>query len=74
MVVFILQNFLKVAGVVLLVCLTGCTEPNYFEQVTTSTEEVTTEGTSENMSTEHHSIFPDSVYEYDVTDTILVPD
>lgn len=78
--VVILRNFLKViCFCCCLFCLGGCSEPNYFENVkndkTTEATEIatTTEISTECVTTEHHSIFPDSVYDYDVTDTILVP-
>lgn len=53
---------------------TGCTQPDYFNKndATTVTEIVTEITTEED---DHSSgIFPPSVYDYDVTDTILVPE
>jgi uncharacterized protein YcfL len=71
---------------ILLIALlcTGCTQPNYFNRNdTTTVTEIVTEITTEQITTEQitteeddHSsgIFPPSVYDYDVTDTILVPE
>lgn len=66
---------------ILLIALlcTGCTQPNYFNRDdTTTVTEIVTEITTEQITTEEddHSsgIFPPSVYDYDVTDTILVPE
>lgn len=65
---------------ILLIALlcTGCTQPNYFNRDDTTVTEIVTEITTEQITTEEddHSsgIFPPSVYDYDVTDTILVPE
>lgn len=66
---------------VLLIALlcTGCTQPNYFNKNdATTVTEIVTEVTTEQLTTEEYDhssgIFPPSVYDYDVTDTILVPE
>ena len=64
---------------ILLIALLCTGQPNYFNRNdTTTVTEIVTEITTEQITTEEddHSsgIFPPSVYDYDVTDTILVPE
>jgi hypothetical protein len=66
-----LSKFIIIIGIT--ACLTGCREINYFEDTTETTTVVDDEVTSEEKSTVHVDIFPQSVYDYDVKDTILVP-
>lgn len=75
-VVFIL---LILISLILITVLTGCSEPNYFEQQTTETviEKTTCEVTSTENNTEepstHVGVFPDGIWDYDVQKTPLVP-
>lgn len=75
--VFILRTLCKVAMcAALLLSLCGCDNTNYFAQKTTednSTEETeTTIFPTIDIDNSTH-IFPDSVFDYNVEDTILVP-
>ena len=78
--VCILRNSLKLINIYLILTLVSCSTPDYFGKVPTEQEttieykdEIVTEATTESVTTEHQSIFPDSVYDYNVEDTILVP-
>ena len=74
--VFILRSFKLLIASAILLELSGCNNStNYFtEKPTETTENITTEQESfEEDKTVRESVLPDSVFKYDVRDTILVP-